>query len=115
VALKVMGAELVVRRFELHPLGTYREAWTAIQASGGTYVSVREGQGRPMSVEESKAQIHLDGPYEAQIVAAEPLVHDPVEVAWDATGRLYVADMRDDPLGPEIGGRPLVVQNPTLD
>jgi putative membrane-bound dehydrogenase-like protein len=106
VALNVTGAELVVRRFELHPPGTFRETWSAIQASGGTDVSVRDGQTRPMSVEESLAQVHLDGPYEAQIVAAEPLVLDPVECAWDAGGRLYVADMRDYPLGPRNAGDP---------
>ncbi|WP_367872999.1 PVC-type heme-binding CxxCH protein [Luteolibacter sp. Populi] len=45
------------------------------------------------------ASIELDGPYEARPVAAEPLVFDPVEIAWDATGSAYVADMIDYPLG----------------
>jgi putative membrane-bound dehydrogenase-like protein len=43
--------------------------------------------------------IELDGPYEIRLVAAEPLVFDPVEIVWDATGGAYVADMIDYPLG----------------
>jgi len=39
-------------------------------------------------------------------VAAEPLVLDPVECTWDAQGRMYVADMRDYPLGPVNAGDP---------
>jgi putative membrane-bound dehydrogenase-like protein len=50
--------------------------------------------------------IELDGPYEAQLVAAEPLVMDPVEMCWDAKGACYVADMLDYPLGGP-GGKPI--------
>lgn len=106
LALKNNGAELVIRRFEIHPVGTFQEKWNPIQASGGTDVSVRAGQEKALSPEESLKQIHLDGPYEAQLVAAEPLVLDPVECAWDARGRLFVADMRDYPLGPKNAGDP---------
>jgi len=49
--------------------------------------------------EETQRSIELDGPYEAQLVATEPLVMDPVEVCWDAKGVCYVADMLDYPLG----------------
>ena len=49
--------------------------------------------------EQTQQSIELDGPYVAQLVAAEPLVTDPVEMCWDAKGACYVADMRDYPLG----------------
>ena len=49
--------------------------------------------------EQTQQSIELDGPYVAQLVAAEPLVKDPVEVCWDAKGACYVADMLDYPLG----------------
>lgn len=56
--------------------------------------------------EQTLRSIELDGPYEAQLVAAEPLVRDPVEMCWDARGACYVADMLDYPLGgPD--GKPL--------
>lgn len=106
ILLQTEGAEMLVRRYELHPLDAFKEKWTAIQASGGSDVSVRDGQDTPLSPEESLKRIQLDGPYEAQLVAAEPLVLDPVECAWDAQGRLYVADMRDYPLGPPNPGDP---------
>lgn len=106
VGLNGRGAEMTIRRFELHPVGSYHEKWSSIQASGGTDVSVRAGQKQALSPEESLKKIHLDGPYEAQLVASEPLVLDPVECAWDAKGRLFVADMRDYPLGPKNPGDP---------
>lgn len=106
ICIQTEGAEMIVRRYELHPLGKFTEKWNPIQASGGSDVSVRDGQAKAMTPEESQKQIQLDGNYEAQLVAAEPLVADPVEVTWDEQGRMYVADMRDYPLGPPNPGDP---------
>jgi putative membrane-bound dehydrogenase-like protein len=107
ILLQTEGAEMIVRRYELYPLGEFKEKWSAIQASGGSDIgAVRDGQDKPLSPEESLKRIQLDGPYEAQLVAAEPLVLDPVEVTWDDKGRLFVADMRDYPLGPPNPGDP---------
>jgi putative membrane-bound dehydrogenase-like protein len=53
--------------------------------------------------EKTRASIQLEGPYEARLVAAEPLVRDPVDICWDAQGRAYVADMIDYPLGSPDG------------
>ena len=106
ICIQTEGAEMIVRRYELHPLGGFNEEWSAIQASGGSDISVRHGQEKALTPEESLAQIQLDGPYEAQLVAAEPLVLDPVEVTWDEKGRLFVAEMRDYPLGPPKAGDP---------
>lgn len=101
ILLQTEGAEMIVRRYELHPLGTFKEKWNPIQASGGSDIDVREGQTKALSAAESQKLIQLDGPYEAQLVASEPQVLDPVEVTWDAEGRMYVADMLDYPLGPK--------------
>lgn len=106
ILLQTEGAEMIVRRYELYPLGGFTEKWSAIQASGGSDVSVRDGQDKALSPEESLKHIQLDGPYEVQLVAAEPLVLDPVECTWDEKGRLFVADMRDYPLGPPKAGDP---------
>lgn len=107
ILLQTEGAEMIVRRYELYPLGEFKEKWSAIQASGGSDIgAVRDGQDKPLTPEESLKRIQLDGPYEAQIVATEPLVLDPVEVTWDDKGRLFVADMRDYPLGPPNPGDP---------
>ncbi len=106
ILLQTEGAEMIVRRYELYPLGEFKEKWSAIQASGGSDVSVRDGQTEALSPEESMKRIQLDGDYEVQLVAAEPLVLDPVEATWDDKGRMYVADMRDYPLGPPNPGDP---------
>lgn len=101
ILLQTEGAEMIVRRYELWPLGEFKEKWSAIQASGGSDIgAVREGQDKALAPEESLKRIQLDGPYEVQLAAAEPLVLDPVEVTWDENGRMFVADMRDYPLGP---------------
>ncbi len=101
VLLQTEGAEMIVRRYELWPLGEFKEKWSAIEASGGSDIDVvRDGQAQPLPPEESLKRIQIDGPYEVQLVAAEPLVRDPVECTWDEKGRMFVADMRDYPLGP---------------
>lgn len=107
ILLQTEGAEMIVRRYELYPLGQFKEKWSAIQASGGSDIgAVRDGQSEALSPEESMKRIQLDGPYEVQLVAAEPLVLDPVEATWDDKGRMFVADMRDYPLGPPNPGDP---------
>ena len=107
ILLQTEGAEMIVRRYELYPLGEFQEKWSAIQASGGSDIgAVRDGQSEALSPEESMKRIQLDGDYEVQLVAAEPLVLDPVEATWDDKGRMFVADMRDYPLGPPNPGDP---------
>ncbi len=44
--------------------------------------------------------------FEMQLVAAEPLVYDPVAAAFDEDGQLYVCEMRDYPFKPQAEGRP---------
>lgn len=68
---------------------------------------VKESRATPWSPDETRGSIVLEsGDYEVQLVAAEPLVTDPVEMCWDAHGHCYVVEMRDYPMGgPE--GRPL--------
>jgi putative membrane-bound dehydrogenase-like protein len=107
ICLQTEGAEMLVRRFELHPLGKFKETWNPASASGGTNVPVRKSRESAWSPEETRKSIELDGPYEVELVAAEPLVKDPVEVCWDAQGRMFVADMIDYPLGAGPGKPPL--------
>ena len=107
ICLQTEGAEMLVRRFELYPLGAFQEKWNPVSASGGTEVPVKPSRETAWSAEESRRAIQLDGPYEVQLVAAEPLVRDPVEMTWDAKGRCYVADMIDYPLGAGPGQTPL--------
>ncbi|MDB5262157.1 MAG: cytochrome, partial [Adhaeribacter sp.] len=47
----------------------------------------------PLSPEESLQKIQLPPGYRVELVASEPMVQEPVAMAWDANGRLYVVEM----------------------
>jgi len=47
----------------------------------------------PMSPEESLKTMFLQDGYSMEIVAAEPLIEEPVTFAFDGNGRIYVAEM----------------------
>ena len=62
--------------------------------------SPRAGGGEPpgpLSAEASLAAFDVLPGHVVELVAAEPLVLDPVAIAWDADGRLFVAEMADYP------------------
>lgn len=56
-------------------------------ASGG------EHDGRVRSPEESLKEFEIQGDYTLEVVAAEPLVDQPVLCVWDGNGDMYVAEM----------------------
>jgi mono/diheme cytochrome c family protein len=47
----------------------------------------------PLSPDESIRLMQLPPGFEVQLVASEPMVQEPVGMAWDGNGRLYVAEM----------------------
>ncbi|WP_020607719.1 DUF7133 domain-containing protein [Spirosoma spitsbergense] len=47
----------------------------------------------PLSPEASLAKIQLPPGYHIELVASEPMIQEPVAMAWDGNGRLYVAEM----------------------
>ncbi|MEM7146278.1 MAG: PVC-type heme-binding CxxCH protein [Verrucomicrobiota bacterium] len=102
IGLQSEGAELQFRRLELHPVDSFSESWQPDQASTETGTGLLP-RALPLSPEESMATIKVDGPWKLELVAAEPLVTDPVDVAFDEQGRLYVAEMRDYQGIPEHG------------
>jgi putative membrane-bound dehydrogenase-like protein len=60
----------------------------------------------PKSPEEALKTFALDPKFQIEIIAAEPLVQDPVAFEWDAAGRLWVVEMRDYPMGMDGHGKP---------
>ncbi len=46
-----------------------------------------------LSPEESMERIYLQPGYRLELVASEPMIHEPVAIAWDANGRMFVAEM----------------------
>lgn len=47
----------------------------------------------PLSPEETVKKFQLPPGYHAEVVASEPMVQEPVAMAWDGNGRLYVVQM----------------------
>jgi len=60
----------------------------------------------PLSPAESLKTIHVPRGFEVELVAAEPLVVDPVAIDWGSDGKLWVVEMRDYPLGLDGKGTP---------
>ncbi|RYD62356.1 MAG: hypothetical protein EOP84_34665, partial [Verrucomicrobiaceae bacterium] len=61
---------------------------------------------QPKSAEDSLASFQIRPGFKVELVASEPLVVDPIAFEWDASGRLWVVEMRDYPLGLDGKGTP---------
>ena len=59
----------------------------------------QQGGGEPLSVKNALKAFTLPDEYEIELVASEPLVRDPVNMAVDSQGRLWVVEMGDYPRG----------------
>src|SRR5258706_3246347 len=61
----------------------------------------------PLTPEQSLAYLKTEPGLKVELVAAEPMVVDPVAVAWDEKGRMFVVEDRGYPTGPGKGKPPL--------
>ena len=59
----------------------------------------------PTTAERAVATMIARAGFEVELVAAEPLVEDPVAMAWGADGKLWVVEMGDYPLGLDGRGK----------
>lgn len=57
----------------------------------------------PLPIEQALATIEVAPGYKVELAACEPAVIDPVAIRFDEKGRMWVAEMRDYPLGPAPG------------
>jgi putative membrane-bound dehydrogenase-like protein len=60
----------------------------------------------PKSPAESLAAIQTSGGFKVDLVAAEPLIVDPVAIDWGPDGKLWVVEMRDYPMGMDGNWKP---------
>jgi len=60
----------------------------------------------PLTAADSLKQFQLHPDLRIELVAAEPDVIDPVAIAFDEEGRMWVVEMRDYPNGPAEGEQP---------
>jgi hypothetical protein len=72
--------------------------------------SSRESKGPydtdPLEPEASLKTFQIVEGFKAELFAAEPEVVDPVEMAFDEAGNVYVAEMLDYPFDPKPGQPP---------
>jgi putative membrane-bound dehydrogenase-like protein len=61
----------------------------------------------PKSPQEALKTFETVPGFHLELVAAEPLVYDPVAAAFDEDGSLYVCEMRDYPFKPAEGREPI--------
>ncbi|MEZ6151590.1 MAG: neutral/alkaline non-lysosomal ceramidase N-terminal domain-containing protein [Pirellulaceae bacterium] len=59
---------------------------------------------RPLSAQQAIEATRASEGYRVDLVAAEPLVKDPINLAFGIDGRVWVVEMSDYPLGVEGGG-----------
>ncbi len=60
----------------------------------------------PLAPAEALQSFHLAEGFRLDLAASEPNVTDPIAMAFDENGRLYVAEMRGYPFDPPPGGGP---------
>jgi len=60
----------------------------------------------PRSPEESLRAMNPRPGFKVELMAAEPLVMDPVDIAWGPDGKAWVVEMADYPLGMDDHGKP---------
>lgn len=61
----------------------------------------------PLSPEQALSSFETIPGFEMQLVAAEPLVSDPISACIDENGLMYVCEMRDYPYFPQPGEEPI--------
>lgn len=103
-ALRIPAAEVAERgQLRIQPAACgdkYRIddlAWFSLQEQSDEplfYQTLDTPPAPVLSPEEALAAFKIAPGFEIELVAAEPLVEDPVAIAWDEYGRLYAVEMR---------------------
>ena len=57
----------------------------------------------PLTPEQERAAFHLPPGFEIQLVASEPDLRKPMNMNWDATGRLWITESREYPFAIKDG------------
>ncbi|MFT7651579.1 MAG: glucose/arabinose dehydrogenase/mono/diheme cytochrome c family protein [Candidatus Azotimanducaceae bacterium] len=58
------------------------------------YLTLEPPPAPELTAQEALQTFHLAAGYDVALVAAEPLVEDPVAITWDESGLMYVVEMR---------------------
>ncbi|MFI5156160.1 MAG: c-type cytochrome [Chitinophagales bacterium] len=58
----------------------------------------------PLSPQESMRRVQLPPGFHMELVASEPMIQEPIAIAWDGNGRMYVAEMNTYMLNADAEG-----------
>jgi type 1 glutamine amidotransferase len=61
--------------------------------------SLRYPEGGPTAPEKAAAKLELHPDFTIQLIASEPLINKPINIDWDPSGRLWVAETPEYPNG----------------
>lgn len=82
------------------PLLMQQSAIEVIESERGGRHWIDAETAPPKSPEDSLDAMRIEEGYEIQLFASEPLVMDPVAIAFDRQGRMFVSEYSDYPIGP---------------
>jgi putative heme-binding domain-containing protein len=102
ILLQVEAAEMFVRRYELYPLGGFKEKWGAAKPAAHPHGDAEVIPGyatRPAVMDLTKEQLAQAAPkyklppgFEMVVAATSPMVANPTMGCVDDRGRLFVGD-----------------------
>jgi len=95
----------------------YRHMYVENEQTGGkrpdhmesrSYTALLDGDIEPpaRSPDDSLSSMHPRPGFKVELMAAEPLVMDPIDIAWGPDGKAWVVEMADYPLGLDDKGKP---------
>ncbi|MHC2070755.1 PVC-type heme-binding CxxCH protein [Bremerella sp. T1] len=86
------------------PVAAVQETLSEEEKTKGGRHWVDDATPAPKSADEQLKCFQIEPGYRIELVAAEPLVMDPVAIAFDTQGRMFVAEYGDYPIGPSQEG-----------
>lgn len=93
--------------FDVRAQTASRDALNEIEGVRGGRHWIDQPTAPPKAPSESAASLQIEPGFEFQVIAAEPLVQDPVAITFDDQGRMFVVEYGDYPVGPPEGEDPL--------
>ncbi len=104
-AVFLQGAPATLNHASIRTFILRAVAWTAKRdnvdefCSKADLATLRYPAGGPLPPLDAIKQFEMQPGFKASLVAAEPLINKPIAVAWDARGRLWVAETPEYPNG----------------
>lgn len=83
-----------------------RFGWLLAIVLAGSCFANSSIQAGPLTTEEALKAFAIADDLSIELIASEPQISSPVQMAFDEQGRLWVSEMRDYPNGPKPGETP---------